>query len=69
MKPIGHNNRSFEIKLYSFDNINEIIETIYKTYGWFVSVVVLNDNVSFADFDLNGRYLKVIDPYMNMEMR
>lgn len=68
-KPIGHNTRSFEIKIYSFDNINEIIETIYKTYGWFVSVIVLNDNVSFADFDLNGRYFKVIDPYMNMEMR
>lgn len=68
-KPIGHNTRSFEIKIYSFDNINEIIETIYKTYGWFVSVIVLNDNVAFADFDLNGRYFKVIDPYMNMEMR
>ena len=67
-KPIGNNTGSFEIKLSSFDNIDEIIEMIDKTYGWFVSVIVLNDNIAFADWDLNNRYLKVTDPYMNMEM-
>ena len=68
-KPIGNNTGSFEIKLSSLDNINEIIKTIDKTYGWFVSVIVLNDNIAFAVWDLNGRYLKLIDPYLNMEMR
>lgn len=52
-KPIGKNTGSFEIKLSSFDNIDEIIETIDKTYGWFVSVIVLNDNIAFAEWDLN----------------
>ena len=67
-KPTGKNTGSFEVKITSFDNLDKIIDTIDQTYGWFVSVIVLNDDIAFADWDFNGTYVKVNEPYMNMEM-
>ena len=67
-KPTGKNTGSFEIKIDSFDNFNKIIDTVDQTYGWFVSVVSLNDGIAFDDWNFDGTYLKVNDPYMNMEM-
>lgn len=67
-QPLGRNTGSFEIKISSFKDIDEIIETIDKTYGWFVSVIVLNNDIAFADWNLDGIYRKVNEPYMNMVM-
>jgi hypothetical protein len=57
-KPIGNNTGSFEIKLSSFDNIDEIIETIDKTYGWDVDSLSIFVDAKFTveDFKITELY-------------
>ena len=68
-KPSNDKLCNFEIILTSFDHIDDIIKTVKDVYGWFFVAIQLNnrDDLYFVDWG-DGKYLKAMEPNLNMDM-